>query len=71
MKELHLAKIENALAELNGTLRKECIDTQLITIEQWNEKIAPKLSRLSNVIKGYMPDSPTARTYEITESYFD
>ena len=66
MKEEHKQKIEAALRELVSTLHEQLTeDTGLVTVEQWNEEIAPKLSRLSNVINGLMPDSPTARTYEI------
>lgn len=71
MNKEYKEKIEKAFGELNSTLREQCINTQLITIEQWNEEIAPKLSRLSNVIGGFMPDSPTARTYELPKNYFD
>lgn len=60
--------IEKALAELNSTLREQTIDTQLVTIEQWNEEIAPKLSALSMAIEG---TSITARTYKLPENYFD
>jgi hypothetical protein len=67
MSEEHKEKIEDELRTLTGTLHEQCLDTGLITIEQWNKRIAPKLMRLSNVIQGLLPTSPTARTYEIWE----
>lgn len=67
MNKEHLTKIEQKLGELNSTLRKECINTKLITIEQWNAEIAPKLSELSMAIQGV---TITARTYKLPESYF-
>ncbi len=33
----------NALIELNKTLHEQLIDTGLVTLEQWNEEIAPKM----------------------------
>lgn len=60
--------IEKALSELNSTLREQCIDTKLITIEQWNEEIAPKLSNIAKVIEG---STITARTYKLSENYHE
>jgi hypothetical protein len=71
MKKIHLEKIEASLRELSSTLHEQLIDTKLVTIAQWNETIAPKISRLINVINGLMPDSPTARTARLPEDYFD
>lgn len=67
MEKNHEEKIEIALADLNSTLHKECIDTGLITLQQWNEGIAPKLSKLSNVIRGLYEDSPTPRNYKLSK----
>ena len=61
-------KIEKALAELNGTLHDQCIDTKLVTIEQWNEEIAPKLSALAMAINDV---TITARTYKLPLNYFE
>ncbi len=66
MKEEYKQKIEKALVELNSTLRNQCIDTKLITIEQWNEEIAPKLSELSMAIE---EKTITARTYRLPANY--
>ncbi len=64
MNKQQLELIEECLRELTSTLHKECIDTGLITYEQWNEEIAPKLKQLANVINGYNKDSPSARSYK-------
>lgn len=63
--------IEKELAMLNSTLREQLIDTKLVTIRQWNDEMAPRLSRVANVACGLMPDSPTARTYKLPDNYFD
>lgn len=64
MKEQHKKEINDALRELNSTLYEECIATGLITIEQWNEAIAPKLSLLHMAIEEIRV---TARTYRLNE----
>lgn len=58
--------IFDKLRVLNATLREQCIDTQLITIEQWNEEIAPKLSELNMAIEEV---KVTAKTYRLPENY--
>jgi hypothetical protein len=60
-------KIEEALGALNSTLREQCVDTKLITIQQWNDCIAPKLSELAMAIEG---TKITARTYKLPQNYF-
>lgn len=67
MEKEHIAKIEEALANLNNTLREQCINTKLITIEQWNNEIAPKLSQ---VVMAIEKSSITARTFRLPENYF-
>jgi len=59
--------IEKCLAALNNTLREQCVDTRLITVEQWNAEIAPKLSQLCMAIQGV---GITARTYKLPVNYF-
>ena len=61
-------RIEKSLAELNNTLREQLIDTKLVTIQQWNEEIAPKLSELAMSIENV---NITARTYKLPENYFE
>lgn len=60
--------INAALGRLNSTLLEQLIDTKLITIAQWNEEIAPKLSELCMAIEG---TTITARTYRLPENYFE
>lgn len=68
MEQEHIKKIEESLAELNSALREQCINTKLITIQQWNEEIAPKLSALAMAIQ---QTTITARTYKLPENYFE
>ena len=56
-------RIEEAMRQLTSTLREQCIDTQLITKEQWNEEIAPKLSELGMAVDDV---HITARTYRLS-----
>lgn len=56
--------IEMKLRDLVGTLHKECVDSGLITVEQWNEEIASKLSNLSMAIEGV---TITARNYKLSK----
>lgn len=60
-------RVESALADLNNALRQQLVDTKIITPDDWNEKIAPKLSAVSMAIDGV---TITARTYRLT-NYFD
>lgn len=67
MKE-YKRKIEKALIDLNITLREQLIDTKLVTIQQWNEEIAPKMMNMLLFIE---EEQVTARTFGLPESYFD
>lgn len=51
---------EDALAKLNSTLQHELLDSGLVTYDQWNEAIAPKLSAVAMALEGA---NITARTY--------
>ena len=43
--------MEETFKQLSSTLYRECIDTQLITAEQWNEAIAPKMRDMEVAIR--------------------
>lgn len=60
-------RVENEVTALNRTLREQLIDTRLVTLEQWNAEIAPKLMNLTMAIDDV---KITARTYRL-ENYFD
>lgn len=56
------------LSELNSSLRNNLIETKIITIDCWNEEIAPRLSNLALAID----DVPvTARTFRLPNNYFE
>jgi len=57
-------KVEEQLRSVYATLLNEFVFTGLATEEQWNDAIAPAFRRLGNVVRGYHPDSPTARVYK-------
>lgn len=60
-------KIKIAMGELVGVLHQECCYSGLISKEQWNESIAPKLKNLGLIIDGYDENTPTARTYKFPQ----
>lgn len=60
---LNKERIEEAMRQLTSTLREECIETGLITKEQWNEEIAPRLSEVGMAIDDV---KITPRTYRIS-----
>lgn len=45
------ANIQSRLAQFTGTLHKELLDTGLVTIEQWNDKIAPALVAIDQSVE--------------------
>lgn len=65
MNEEHHRKVEVALGELTSVLHAQCIESGLITLEQWNKEIAPYLSGLHKAIDQV---NITARTYRLHES---
>lgn len=67
-KEELVESVEEAMRTLTGVLHAQCVDTQLITIEQWNEEIAPALSRVAMALH---ETGITARTYKLPDTYFD
>lgn len=58
-------KIKEAMLQLTQTLHEQCIDTGLITKEQWNKEIAPKMCSLGMAIDGV---NVTSRSYEIIQT---
>ncbi len=68
MNNTHIEKIEEQLRNLYSTLLEEFVDTGLATEEQWNTSISPAMKKLSNVVRGLLPDSPTARNYKYPSS---
>lgn len=61
-------KQNEALSNLNEILRELLVDTHKVSINQWNNRIAPKLSELSMAIDGL---KITARTFILPKSYFE
>ena len=55
---------QKAMADVVSVLHKEFCYTGLVTKNQWNESIAPKLKELQNIIRGLKKDSPTAQVYK-------
>lgn len=51
------------MRELNRVLQEQLIETGLVTTEQWNEEIAPRMSELAMAVEG---SKVTARTYRIS-----
>ena len=52
--------IEAALAALNNTLRETLVESERMSIQEWNEKIAPRLSGIVQAMEG---TTITARTF--------
>lgn len=67
MNNQHQDRASERLKELNIVLRHQLIDTKLVTIQQWNEEIAPKLSQLSMAIDDVVV---SAKTYKLPTNYF-
>ncbi len=61
-------RIEEALGELDESLRVNLLDTKKITVSDWNKHVAPRLSELGMAIQDV---KITARTYRLPENYFD
>ena len=66
--EINKEKLNEKLGELNSALREELVNTEEVTISEWNDNIAPLLSKIAQVIDG---SSITARTFKLPKNYFD
>lgn len=45
------ANIQSKCAQLTGTLHRELLDTGLVTVQQWNDKIAPALVTIDQAVE--------------------
>lgn len=59
--------LEIAVGTLNGELHKRLLEPGLVTVEQWNEHIAPRFKAVADVILG---SSVHARSYRVHESSY-
>lgn len=64
MKPEQKENIDEAMRQLTSTLRAELTETGLVTTQQWNEGIAPKLAKLALAVDDV---SISARTYRIPD----
>lgn len=67
-KEINVERLEAAMRDLTDTLRKKLVKSRIISIEQWNEDFAPKLSEVAMSIED---TNVTARTYKLREDYLE
>ncbi len=60
-------KLDEALRLLNATLHEQLLATGLVTVEQWNAEIAPRMMAVASISVG----SPVhARSYRVHESIY-
>lgn len=62
----YISAIEAAMRELTSALREQLIDTKLVTAEQFNTELAPKLSELAMAVERN-ETGITARKYKISQ----
>lgn len=56
--------MEEALRQLMSCLGSELLGTGLVSIEQWNEKIAPRLKAFADLAEGSTIHARTFRQHE-------